>query len=298
MLRDHAPHCRIGYDMVDFHAERMRKGADLSGDQAEREAATEMAIIEQALFETSDIVFAISEPERLAVLALVPSANVHVLPNAFELRSKTAPGVAGRASVAFLGGYWHTPNKDAVRWFVDEIWPIVRGLRPTAELRLGGSNMTDEIKALSGRDGIVALGQVDDINEFYDTARIAIAPLRYGAGMKGKVGQALAYGVPVVSTSVGIEGMDIINGEHALVADDAAGFAAAIVRLLDEDALWTRMSKAGPALIQATLSPAAPDNALRSLHVGDRKAFAAHKTFFDAPCKHVLKRMTRFLAES
>src|SRR5205823_7514884 len=117
-----------------------------------------------------------------------------------------------------------------VVWYVSEIWPIVRARLPDVSMFLIGSRMPEVITALAG-DGVEPLGHVRDLEHYLDRCRVSVAPLRFGAGVKGKIGTAQARGVPVVATTLAIEGMHLEDGRDVLLADSAASFADAIVRL-------------------------------------------------------------------
>ena len=112
------------------------------------------------------------------------------------------------------------------------------------------------MKALAA-DDIIVTGMVPDLRDVFDATRVFVCPLRAGAGVKGKVSAAMSYGLPVVTTSVGAEGMDMRDGEQMLLADDPAAFAAACLRVYRDEALWQRLSAAGQALVQEKHSLAA-----------------------------------------
>src|SRR5690606_4514163 len=119
----------------------------------------------------------------------------------------------------------HDPNLDGVTWFVNEIWPGVRARHPAARLTVIGSYPTRAVHALGETAGVTVLGYVPDLEPHLDRAAVAIAPLRFGAGMKGKVTDAMAAGLPVVTTTIGAQGLDLVGGRHAWIADDADAFA-------------------------------------------------------------------------
>jgi len=147
-----------------------------------------------------------------------------------------------RADLVFVGGFRHPPNVDAVRWFADAVFPLVRERLPEVRVHVIGSHVVPEVQALAARPGIVVHGHVPDIVPYMDACRIAIAPVRYGAGVKGKVNLSMAHGQPVVATSCAVEGMHVVDGHDALVADDNEDFADAIVRLYYDETLWMQLS--------------------------------------------------------
>lgn len=137
-------------------------------------------------------------------------------------------------SIVFVGGFNHTPNKDAVKWFLDEVMPLVRKKNSEICLKIVGSNLPEDWRALASAD-VEMVGQVDDrtLDAIYATCAATLVPLRYGAGVKGKTIAAFARGVPVVSTSVGLQGIDG-GDEVAFRADTASDFAAAIVLSVED----------------------------------------------------------------
>lgn len=263
-VRAQAPGARILYDMVDFHALRLERQAALHDDPAQQAEAQRIRRIELANIEAADLTLAITEDERRAVLAALPQARVAVLPNVFRLPPGEMPGPRGRAGLLFVGGFWHAPNGDAVLWFAREVWPLVRAAVPEARLCIAGNAPTEAVLALAGRDGIEVPGYVEDLGPLYARSRLAVAPLRFGAGMKGKVGQSMAQGLPVVATTIGAEGMDLRDGVDLLVADTAPGFAAAVLRVLGDDALWSRLQANGRAAIARQASVEVVDRRLRA----------------------------------
>lgn len=254
LVRSRCPLARIAFDMVDFHGIRLEREAVLRQDPELLAEAGRQRALEVACALAADVTFAISAPEMQALLELAPAAVVDVIPNVFEPPGRPVPGPEGRDGLLFLGGFWHGPNSDAMAWFADEVWPLVRDAAPDAVLRIAGSNATDEVLALGERPGIEVLGFVPDLAPLFDRHRVFVAPLRYGAGMKGKVGQSLIHGLPAVASPIGAEGMDLEHGRHALIAEGAEAFATEVVRLLRDDALWRRLSAHGRSQIIQTLS--------------------------------------------
>ena len=254
LVRSRCPATRIAYDMVDFHGLRMLREAELRGDPELREAAERKRAVEISCAAAADVTLAVTVEEKAALLDLVPEAVVEVLPNVFEMPQQPPSGPERRRGLLFVGGFWHAPNGDAVCWFVERVFPRLREEVPDLVFRIVGANAGNEVLALGAIPGVEVLGFVPDLVPLYQQHRVSIAPLRYGAGMKGKVGQSMAYGLPVVATPVGAEGMGLQDGVHLLVGQDADGFAAQVLRLLRDDALWLRLSVAGRAHIERTLS--------------------------------------------
>jgi hypothetical protein len=256
LVRSNCPWARVIFDTVDLHFLRMRREAEVRRDPGLARAAELMRQLELACARSADVTIAVSDEERALLLDLVPEVVVETLPNIFEMRADPPPGPRGRAGLLFVGGFRHGPNGDAVRWFADHVWPRIHAQAPDVVFRIMGSDPTPEVWALGRRQGIAVQGYVPDLTPHFDAARVFVAPLRFGAGMKGKVGQSLINGLPVVTTAIGAEGMSLVDGEHSLVTDGAEGFAEAVLSLLHDDALWLRLQARGRALIERTLAEA------------------------------------------
>ena len=268
LVRRHTPTARVVYDMVDFHGLRMAREAALRDDAALRDKANRQRDLELACARAADVTLAVTDEERAALLDLAPDLVVETLPNVFEVPTTPAPGVEGRANLLFVGGFWHAPNGDAMEWFVERIWPTIRRELPEARLRIAGANPENEVLALGLHDGVDVLGFVPDLGPLYRAHRVFIAPLRYGAGMKGKVGQSLMLGLPVVTTSVGAEGMGLQDGVHVLIAEEEAAFAAQVLRLMRDDLLWYHLAAKGRAHVESTLSVGVVRSRLEAIFVG------------------------------
>ena len=186
-----------------------------------------------------------------------------LLSNVHELSATVAPWEARRGLV-FIGGFQHPPNVDAVLWYAREILPAMRRRLPGVRTYVIGSEVTPSIKALAA-DDLVILGHVPDIEPYFSGCRVSIAPLRYGAGVKGKVNLAMSHGLPVVATSASVEGMHLSDGEDVLVADDPEAFAGAVGRAYEDRALWERLSAGGRANIERHFSRAVARTALEKL---------------------------------
>ena len=133
------------------------------------------------------------------------------------------------------------PNIDAACWFVNDVWPLIHQQLPDLRFHLIGSKAPERVRALSG-DGVVFHGFVETLQPFLSNCRLAVAPLRYGAGVKGKVNMSMAHGQPVVATPAAVEGMFAEHERELLVAEDAESFANEVVRLYQDEDLWNHLS--------------------------------------------------------
>ena len=244
LLRRHAPQARIVFDSVDLHYLREQRGAEVAGDPALLRAAARTRAQELAVIAQADVTLVVSDSERELLAKDAPTAEVEVLSNLHQLAG-SGQSFAQRRDLVFVGGFRHPPNVDAVRWFVEAVFPLVRARLPEVVFHCIGSHVPDRIAALAQHDGVIVHGHLPDIAPYMDGARIGLAPLRYGAGVKGKINLSMAHGQPVVATTCAVEGMHLRDGVDVLVADDAEGFAAAVVRLYQDGALWQQLSANG-----------------------------------------------------
>ena len=264
-IRFHAPRATVMYDMVDFHSLRMSREARLKSDAALQAEAERMRLIELTNAKTADMTIAVSELERQELLSIDPNLVVEVIPNVFDLPIDARLQIDGRNGLLFVGGFRHSPNVDAVLWFVRDIWPRILSQRREMVFRIVGSNLSEESVPLLKRPGVEVLGYVPDLTSLFAYSRMSVAPLRYGAGVKGKVGQSMAYGLPVVTTKIGAEGMALERGKHILIADEPEEFAAAVLRLATDDDLWCRLQVNGRDFIADLQSMDAVRGKLRVL---------------------------------
>lgn len=171
----------------------------------------------------------------------------------------------GRSGLLFVGGFQHPPNLDAVLWFVHDIWPRILSQDREMVLRIVGSDLSEGIVSVLKQPGVEVLGYVPDLTGLFAYSRMSVAPLRYGAGVKGKVGQSIAFGLPVVTTKIGAEGMALEDGKHILIADEPEEFAVAVLRLATDDELWRRLQANGRDFIADSQSIDAVRGKLRAL---------------------------------
>ena len=161
-------------------------------------------------------------------------------------------GVDGRAGLLFLGST-HQPNIDAVRYFAERLWPRIRERMGDVRLNIAG-DVCAAVRDLARSPSIRLLGHVDDLARCFDESRVFVAPMRFGAGIKGKILEAMNHGIPVVTTPVGAEGIGLIHGETAMIAEDDDAFVQHVVDLHSNAEIWGKLQLAGRRLVQETLS--------------------------------------------
>jgi GT2 family glycosyltransferase/glycosyltransferase involved in cell wall biosynthesis len=253
-IRSLAPDALLVYDTVDLHHLRERRRAITEADPSAASRSADFHYgMEVSLARLVDQVWVVSGPEAEALAKVDPSLEIAVVPN-IHRPEPAGQGFSGRAGLLFVGNYAHDPNRDAVAWLVDEILPVVRNELGDVPVHLAGSQATPSVMALAGH-GVVVHGWVPDLGDLYRRSRVFVAPLRFGAGMKGKIGEACAFGLPVVTTDIGAEGMDLVDGDDVLIGNDAAAFAAHVVEAYRDEELWTRLAAGGRRAVQRSLSP-------------------------------------------
>lgn len=234
---------RVVYYGHDLHFERMQSEEVLNGTVG-ADAIARMKRLESSIWQSSDVVLYPSEVEAAKVRECIPGVDSRAItPYAYERIVRDA-NVSGRKGLVFVAGFGHPPNVDAAQWLVRDIMPIVWAYLPDTHLRLIGSNPTQDVENLAC-ERIVVTGYVTDtqLEREYASARAAVVPLRFGAGVKGKVVESLREGVPLVTTSVGVQGLDI--SEIAIVKDTADEIAEGLIQLLTNDDDWKQRSRKG-----------------------------------------------------
>ena len=242
-VRTFAPHARIIFDTIDLHFVREEREAALHHDAAMFRAAAVTRAKELGVMKHADLTLVVSEFEQALIGEILPTAKIDII----SLINDEAPAprpFAQRSGILFVGGFRHPPNVDGVTWYITEVLPHVRRALPDVTTTIVGSNMPGSLKALAC-DGVDIKGFVENTQPLLLNARVSIAPLRFGAGIKGKINEAMSYGIPVIATACAVEGMRLVPEADVLVGDDPEAFAQAIVRAYSDEALWKKLSQGG-----------------------------------------------------
>jgi glycosyltransferase involved in cell wall biosynthesis len=242
-LRARSPRTRVVINSMDLHF--LRNARRKFGLDAPLDATFGgEAIKELNVYNAADAVIAVSDKERDLLADFLGEGRVFTLPLAEDVPRSPYP-LSERHGMYFVGNFRHIPNREAVEYLADEVLPLLDpALLAQHPLTVLG-NWLDQIELdVTPGPGLRLVGWVPSIQPYIERSRLAAVPLLYGAGVKRKVMQAMMAGTPVVTTPVGAEGLDLVRGEHALVATDASDLAAGITRLLTDDDLWQRMADA------------------------------------------------------
>lgn len=248
-IRLMSPKTKIFYDTVDIHYIREFRQAEIENNPqlAENAKSTKRKELSNCLL--ADLTLTVTEDDGKHLQQELPNLPFAVLPNVHESFPISDMTFEQRDGLVFIGNYNHQPNEDAVFYFVEHVLPKIHAHLPEVKLYLIGSNMKERMKKLAN-EHIQVIGWVDKVEPEFAKRRIFVSYLRYGAGMKGKLGQALSLGLPIVTTQIGAEGMGLVEGETALIADEPEQFAQAVCRLYTDEVLWQKLAQQGRDFIE------------------------------------------------
>jgi GT2 family glycosyltransferase len=268
VVRQYSPGTPVIIDTFDVHFLRETREAITANDAGLLRKAQETQRRELAVYKQADLVLTVTADDKQALLKEDPQLNIAVIPNIHTLPSSVVPR-AGRRDLLFVGGFSHTPNVDGVLYFCREILPLVLQQLPQTRLWVVGNAPPPEIVALASQN-IIVTGYALYLAPYLESALVSVAPLRFGSGMKGKIGEAMAWGIPVVTTTIGAEGMGLQDGIDALIADTAEDFALRIIRLHQSPELWDSVAQNARKRVEREWSPDAVDRSLTEILAGVR----------------------------
>ena len=248
-----APGVKTIFDTVDIAFLRLVREYQLTGSHKVVRAAKRYKTLETRLARLCDQVWCVTAEDRAALAREVPSARFEIISTIHPLQDR-GKNFAARQGLLFIGNFLHRPNTDAIHYFMQEIFPLVREAIPSVTLFIVGDHALPELAAYASNE-VTITGYVANVDPIFQSCRVFIAPLRFGSGMKGKIGQALSYGLPVVTTPIGAEGMNLANGCQAIIADGAHEFAEAVISVYQDEVLWQQLSDQGYSHIARHFTP-------------------------------------------
>ncbi|MGQ0603282.1 MAG: glycosyltransferase [Anaerolineales bacterium] len=194
----------------------------------------------------------VSEEDAASLRALVPKLSPVLVPNGIDVDDYQPSSVIRQLScVVFTGKMDYRPNVDAVLWFAESIWPLIRAQRPEAQFMIVGQKPTARVTALHGQHGVIVTGAVEDARPYIANAGVYVAPLRMGGGTRFKLLEAMALAKPIVSTTLGAEGFAVQHGRELLLADEPEAFAQAVLDVVSDNARAESLGAAGHAFVRA-----------------------------------------------
>jgi glycosyltransferase involved in cell wall biosynthesis len=251
LVREYARDASVVIDSVDVHFLRALRQAQVEEDMAGVVRARAVRERELATYQHADVLLAVSEREQDLLSELVPGIPVGVVPSIHGVDS-SAPGPGERQGALFVGAYNFAPNRDAAHYLCTEIMPMLRNLGYEQQVDLVGPYLDEELASLAHSSRATPVGFVEQLAPLYRRRRVFISPVRFGSGVKTKVGEALGVGLPVVGTTPGTEGFP--DNAGIIQLDEPDALARAILALDDDDE-WGRRSAAGQELISTCYGP-------------------------------------------
>lgn len=267
-LLDHVrfwqPGTRIVVDSVDVHFHRLRSKARLTGLPSDRNHAETVRDIELCVYGKADLVLTVSEEDRSVLRDEGLGNDIEIIPNIHVMHPLGSHRWSDRLELIFIGSYKWAPNIDAMVYFCKDVLPLLKQRIPSFRLRIVGSAPTNEVNALAS-ENVTVVGFVPETTSYLLTSDISIAPLRYGGGIKGKIGEAMAHGLPVVTTSIGAEGFGFQVGQDILVGDTPQAFSDSIVALWENRSLHESVRKNGWSYINDRYSVQAVEHLIKPI---------------------------------
>jgi GT2 family glycosyltransferase len=252
-IQKYAPHCKLIYDTIDLHYLRLWRQAIVEKNPELIKEAEKMKETEMKLIKSSNAAFVVTKKEGAILKDEDNSVNPVILPNV-HIPPKNILPFEDRQDILFIGGFQHTPNVDAAIFLTNEIFPLIKERIHNVKLFIVGSNPPEQIRALASEDTIVT-GYVPDISPYLERVKVMVAPIRYGAGLKGKITEGMSFGLPVVTTTVGAEGLDMIDGDSMLIANSPEEFALKTAKIYTDKVLWNKISANSRELAIKRYSP-------------------------------------------
>ena len=262
-IRKYCHRIKVLYHTIDLHYLRMTREATLFNDPELHQAVIKMKQQEFDTLLNADASIVLSSTELEILRNDLPKAKFYHLPHILNIPG-TQTIFKDRRDIVFIGGSAHPPNVDAVQYFVKEVMPLLRKQIPGIRFYVVGHNPTQDILDLAC-DDVIITGMIKELNPFLDKIRVAVAPLRFGAGIKGKIGSTMTVGLPSIATSIAAEGMSLTDGENILIADTPKTIADAVSRVYLDESLWSDLSKAGISFAEKTWGSKANEEILRTI---------------------------------
>lgn len=246
-IRASSPQTPILIDTMDIHFLREMREAEIKNSKKLLEKALKNKERELEVYRKADCITTVTLKDRDILRKELPEKPIFILTDVHDPVEKVAH-FQERENLVFVGNFNHQPNVDAVKYFVKEIFPLIKSSLPEVKFYVVGGNPPEEILSFAN-ESIIVTGWIPKVEPYLEKSKISVIPLRFGAGNKGKVGESLAMGLPMVSTTIGAEGMGIKNREHALISDNPQEFAEMVVELYNDAQLWQKLSVNGKRLI-------------------------------------------------
>ncbi|WP_264537014.1 glycosyltransferase [Flavobacterium sp. N1736] len=251
LIRKFKPTTKVFFDMVDFHYLRFKRESELTGNTDILKKADKYLQLELDNCKKADKIIVISDVEKESIKEfynedskIISIGNIHQF-----IENENPVSFENRKDLLFIGGFDHKPNVDAVNYLAEEIMPLLWKSNPEISISIIGSNPPEAIEKLNSEKFRV-VGYAEDVSPYFLNSRIFVAPLRYGAGIKGKIGQSLEFGLPLVTTNVGAEGFNFQENRNMMVGNTSREIVDNIISLYQNAALWQKISSDSKKVIE------------------------------------------------
>ena len=263
LVRKYCRKALVVFDTVDLHYLRERRMAEVKKSAALSWIADQRKKQELNIVSNVDLSLVVSQDEKRMIQNDVPHAKIDVLTNIHRVQEETV-GFKNRTGIVFIGGFEHPPNTDAALYYIEDILPLIQQeLKGVVTYIIG--NSPPKIISTRASNDLIIKGHVADIDPYLNNCRISIAPLRFGAGVKGKINLSMSYGLPVVATNCAIEGMYLTPEDDVLVAETPQEFADKVVTLYEDRNLWEKLSRNGKVNVKKNFSKENAEMTLRKI---------------------------------
>ncbi|KPA11501.1 glycosyltransferase [Candidatus Magnetomorum sp. HK-1] len=252
VIKKYCKNAKIIFNPVDIHFLRIQRQGRLFRSNELIQNALKLKKMELFIAQYSDCTIVLSDKEKNILLKENNKLNIEVLP----FVSTCLPdgkNFKDRDGILFIGNFQHPPNCDAILYFLDKIWPIVQLKNPNTQFYIIGPNPVKQLTKKC-RKNVHVKGHVKDLSIYFNQCKLSVAPLRYGAGIKGKIRTSLSYGLPIVATSIAVEGMGLKNDTNVLIADNETEFANSIIELCSNQDLWEKLKTNGKKFVEINYS--------------------------------------------
>jgi len=308
-VEKHCPQAMRVIETIDLHClrqarrEQCKRRPAVALEVTQSDLYNAVAVREIAAMHRSDLSILVSdyEIELLQTQFAISADIIHLCPFMFEPHQAcvSSPAFEQRAGFICIGNFRHAPNWDAVLWLKQQIWPFIRARLPDVSVHIYGAYTPPKALALHDPDnGFHVLGRAEQLDAVMQQARVNLAPLRFGAGIKTKLADAMLHGTPSVTTSIGAEGMHRGLPWAGTVADDAKTFADAAVALYLDAAQWQQARKNGFDIVSHVFNAGSNGDALiaRLLHLKENLAAHRQRQFTGLMLRHHHQRSTEFMS--
>lgn len=277
-LGEHFPLTRVLIDTRNCHYKEYKCKYEVSKYRDDLDAAEKFFDVEKELYPLAHNTIVVTESERKDILREIDSqCDINVIPNIHRIAADIVPR-ENRKHICFLGSIEIDHNRDAVLWFINKVWPIIVEQRPDMEFHILGYKNEMYREQFEVYKNVKVVGYIEDADAAISQYNILVCPILYGAGMRGKIGTAVANGTPIVTTSIGVEGFELVDGENCFIADSENDFAQKCIRLYEDSELWNQFSKSAYKIICDNYSVRTVSNAINKLFSFDHKMQDIRKT--------------------